>query len=306
MPNAQTAYPSAASRTGRLTRRALLLAPLATQARAQCAPRAIVALRIVEGFPVLAATIGDTPVSFLLDTGAQAHLVLPEAQAALRLQVLPGSVPLFGTGGERSAAIVLLAGVRLGPIALDPAATPVAPLPAIPHVTPMLAGLLGAPLLTRFDLDLDATAGRLGLYEAGTCFPAGSGDTIPLLITPEREALLPVRINGVTLTALLDTGSRATLLSLAAARNLGLDAPISANSASGIDGEALPVAHLRVREMAVGDDVLRNAPISIAPVQLGRADMLLGLDYLRQRRVWISFVTARLVIGVPSPAPSGR
>ena len=271
-------------------------------------PSAIVPLRAVEGFPVITARIGATPVSFLLDTGAQAHLILPEAQAALGLPVLPGSVPLLGTGGGRQAPIVLLEGVQLGPVRLDPAPTPVAPLPAVPHVTPMLAGLLGSPLLMRFDLDLDVRAGRLGLYEAGACGAAVPAlaprmTAVPLEVTADRAVLLQVRINGEALIALLDTGSRATLLTEDAARRLGLKAPVSANTARGVDGELLPVAHLRVREMAVGDDVRRDVPVSIAPIQLGRADMLLGLDYLRQRRVFISLVNQLLVIALPSPAP---
>ena len=66
------------------------------------------------------------------------------------------------------------------------------------------------------------------------------------------------------------------------------------------------MGHTTVREMTVGNDVIRNMPISIAPVQLGRADMLLGFDYLRQRRAYISYVTQRLVIVLPGPAASGR
>ena len=58
--------------------------------------------------------------------------------------------------------------------------------------------------------------------------------------------------------------------------------------------------------MTVGDDVIRNMPVSISPVQLGRADMLLGLDYLRQRRVFISYVTSRLVIALPGLGASAR
>ena len=295
-----------------ISRRACLSAVLlafSRTAHADCRlyPAATVPLRIIEGFPVIDAAVGANKVTFLLDTGAQAHLVLPQAQAMLSFPILPGAVPLIGTGGARKASIVLLEGVRLGSILLEPAPTPVAPLPLVPRVTPMLAGLLGAPLLDRFDLHLDAASRLLGLYDAAGCGGARPDfarrmTTIPLEITRDRQALLPVAINGQLVTALLDTGSRATLLTEDAANRLGLRAPLSANTARGVDGEALPVAHLRVREMSVGNDVRRNAPLSIAPVQLGRADMLLGLDYLRERQVWISYVTRRLAIALPGPA----
>jgi len=270
-----------------------------------------VPLRLVENYPIVSATIGATQVSMLLDTGAQGHLVLPEAQAILRLPTLSGTVPVIGTGGAREAPIVVLQGVRLGGVELPPTPAPVAGLPALPKVSPMLAGLLGAPLLARYDLDLEVQAGRLGLYDAGACGKAVPAlgprmTVVPLEITRDREALLAVRVNGQDLVALLDTGSRATLLTEAAGRRLGLRAPVSANTARGVDGERLPLQHVRVREMAVGNDVRHDVPVSISPLQLGRADMLLGLDYLLQRHVWISYATGQLAIALPSPAPLAR
>ena len=289
----------------------LLVTTSVANAACRLERRAEVRLRIVEDFPVVAASIGTTAVSFLLDTGAQGHLVLPGAAMALRLPVLPGTVPIIGTGGAREAPVVMLEGVQLGGVKLPPTPTPVSDLPALPKLTPMLAGLLGAPLLASYDLDLEAAAGRLGLYEAGACGTATPAlgprmTVVPLTITPAREALLTVRVNGQDLIALLDTGSRATLLTQEAGRRLGLRAPVSANTARGVDGELLPLEHVRVREMAVGGDVRRDVPVSIAPLQLGRAEMLLGLDYLRQRRVWISYATGQLAIALPNPAPSAR
>lgn len=295
-------------------RRAVLAgAALPFAARAQCrlAPAAVVPLQAVEGFPVIAAAIGQTQVTFVLDTGAQAHLVLPSAEAVLRLPPLQGTVPLIGTGGASEAPVVMLEGVTLGGVPLPPSPAPVATLPVVPRVSPLLAGLLGAPLLDQFDLDLDVAAGRLSLFPAGACGGAlpelsARQTVIPLAITRDRQALLEVGINGQSVIALLDTGSRATLLTLATADALGLRAPISANTSRGVDGESLPVGHTIVREMTVGDDVVHGMPISISPVQLGRADMLLGLDYLRQRRAFISYVTSRLVIALPGPAALAR
>ena len=291
----------------------MILLAMATNARAACRleRRAEAPLRLVEDFPIVAASVGSTPVSFLLDTGAQGHLILPEAADALRLPQLPGTVPVIGTGGAREAPLVLLAGVRLGAAGLPALPTPVAELPLVPQVTPMLAGLLGAPLLATYDFDLDVASGRIELYDAGACGIATPVlgprmAIVPLTVTPASEALLSVRVNGQRIVALLDTGSRATLLTQEAGRRLGLKAPTSANTARGVDGERLPLEHVRVRELAVGDDVRRDVPVSLAPLQLGAAEMLLGLDYLRQRRVWISYATGQLAIALPSPAPSTR
>lgn len=297
-----------------LGRRALLAglaAPSVAWAQCSLGPVAVIPLEAVEGFPVIAAEVNGRPVTFVLDTGAQAHLILPSAEAILRLPQMEGTVPLIGTGGEREAPLVRLEGVTLGRAPLLPAPTPVTTLPVVPHVSPLLAGLLGAPLLDQFDLDLNVPAGRLGLFPAGGCggaLPeiAARQTVIKLAITPDRQALLDVTINGQNVIALLDTGSRATLLSQTTADALGVRATLSANTSRGVDGESLPVGHTTLREMTVGNDVIRNMPVSISPVQLGRADMLLGLDYLRQRRAFISYVTQRLVIVLPGPAASAR
>ena len=297
----------------RIGRRAVLAGgiglPFAARAQCRLEPAATVPLQAVEGFAVIAGTVGQTPVTFVLDTGAQAHLLLPAAEATLRLPALEGTVPLIGTGGARDAPLVMLEGVRLGGVAVAASATPVTTLPVAPRVSPLLAGLMGAPLLAQFDLDLDAVGGRLGLYPAGGCggavpMLAARQSVIPLSITADRQALLEVMIDGQSVIALLDSGSRATLLSQAAADSLGLHAVESANTSRGVDGTRLPVAHTTVREMTIGDDVVRDMPISISPIQLGQADMLLGFDYLRQRRAFISYVTSRLVIALPGPGSS--
>ncbi len=295
---------------------ALLLASAPAQA-CQWTRRAEVPVRVIEGFPIVPAEIGGMPVSMLLDTGAQGHLVLPEAAGSLGLRGVPGlTVRVFGTGGARNAPTVMLRGLTLGGAAVPALTTPVIALPGVPRTAPALAGILGAPLLAAYDLDLDVPGGRIGLYDGRDCSatppPIGPRMTILALdVTPEGEAFLPVRVNGQSLLALLDTGARATLITEGASRRLGLvGAPISANTARGVDGEALPLQHVRAREMRVGDDLRLDVPISIAPLQLGRGDMLLGLDYLGQRRVWVSYATGRVAIALPgaapSPAPSSR
>ena len=81
-----------------------------------------------------------------------------------------------------------------------------------------------------------------------------------------------------------------------AAERLGLGGPGSANLARGVDGSNLPIRHLRVHRLQVGSEVTADAPISVSPLQLGRGDMLLGLDYLGRHRVWISYRSGHVLI----------
>jgi len=282
---------------------ALALAAWPAQAACNLQKRAETRVQVREGFPFVTASIGGTPVSMLLDTGAQGMLLTPGAVAALRLPIDPErGTRLLGTGGSRDAPNAILRDLRLGSLRVPDASVPIADLPGVPETAPPLAGLLGAPLLSAFDVDLDVPHGRMALYDAPGCGVAllpvpPPYNVLPLEVTPEGEAFVPAKVNGVSLLALIDTGSRATILTEEAARRLGLGGPASANVARGVDGAPMPVRHLRIASLEVGTEVLKNAPISVSPLQLGQGDMLLGLDFLGRRRVWISYRNRQVLIG---------
>lgn len=281
---------------------AALLLFVAVPARAACVgERPVEApMRIRDGFAFIPAMIGGVAVTFLLDTGAQGHLLTPEAAAALDLPPDAGrTTRLLGTGGSLHARNVVLRGVTVGGAALPDGSVPVAPLPGVPRTEPLLAGLLGAPLLAAYDLELDALGGRIVLSAPACDAPPlpAPFSMVTLEMTAHGEVLAPVWVNGVRLRALVDTGSRATILTEAAARRLGLDGPPSANVARGIDGSPQPVRHTRVATLQVGGHVMNDQPVSVAPMDLGGGDMLLGLDFLKQRRIWLSYRTGRMAVG---------
>lgn len=270
--------------------------------QAGCVPqkRAELPVRVQDGFAFVPASIGGTPVTLLLDTGAQGMLLTPDIVRVLRLPVDPqAGTRLLGTGGVRNAPNVLLRDLRISALPLPDSSAPVAALPGVPRVEPPLAGLLGGQFLGAYDLDLDVAHGRMALYDALGCaappFPLPY-DVLPLTVSPEGDVFVTVRINGLDLLALVDTGSRASIITEQAAERLGLGGPGSANLAQGVDGSTLPVRHVRVRLLQVGAERIADAPISVSPLLLGRGDMLLGLDYLGRRRVWISYRTGRVLI----------
>ncbi len=290
-----------------IPRRALFAVPLLALP-APC-PRTRVAelpLRLVDGFPIVDASLAGQPVSLILDTGAQGLLVTPEAVRALGLP-LNGMQRIYGTGGSREVPVVALPGLRLGGAPMPGLFAPVSTLPLDLQTIPPLAGLLGATLLARFDLELDVANGRAALWTREDCPPPFEGTTIALEISRAGEAFAPVRVNGEPLLALLDTGSRTTILNTATARRLNLQAPPSANTAPGIDGARLPVEHVEAR-LALGSERPRAATISIAPLQLERGDMLLGLDQLGPRHLWLSYAAGTVTLSAlkgGGPEPGG-
>ena len=283
-----------------ISRRILLGVFLTTPAMAACERTRIadLPLRLIESYPIVPAIIAGRPVSLLLDTGAQGMLITPAIAEALQLP-LAGMTRIFGTGGSQDVRVVRLPGLRLGGAAMPEQLSPVAPLPLVLAMDPPLAGLLGASLLSRFDLELDVASARVTLWSQSGC-PPPPGPTLRLEVSRAGEAFLPVQVNGLPLLAQLDTGSRSTILTAQSARRLGLGAPISANTAAGIDGERLPAGHATVR-LALGDLPAADTPITIAPIRLERGDLLLGLDVLARYRVFIAYAQGILVLN-PVPA----
>ncbi|MDR5754549.1 retropepsin-like aspartic protease [Caballeronia sp. LZ024] len=92
--------------------------------------------------------------------------------------------------------------------------------------------------------------------------------------------------------ALLDTGAQSTVVSRKAALDAGADinANDPASSGQGISGKPLDVRVHRFREMTVGDRAFENARVGVIDTPMS-TDMLLGMDFLRWRRVWPSYST---------------
>ena len=273
---------------------ALLLAVLLLPGpAAACAGprRAEVPVQVRDGFPFVPGTVAGQPVTLLLDTGSEGMAVTPEAVRALSLPLLPGATArVLGTGGAHDALVARLQGVRVGGAPVRDRDAPVLALPGLPAVVPPVAGLLGAPLLAAYEVELDGPGGRMALHEPQGCpGPPWPGAVLRLHVTAAGERLLPVTVNGQALLALLDTGSRGTILTEAAAARLGLRAPVAASTARGVDGQRMELRYAAVRELRVGGDVARELPVIIAPVQVGGADLLLGMDWAGRRKLWVSY-----------------
>lgn len=260
---------------------------------------------LVEGFALVPASLGGRAVTMVLDTAAQEHLLTPEAAADFALAPDPTRrSQLFGTGGQVIVENAVLPPLRVGGLVLPPRSVPVAPLPGLPPTDPPVAGLLGAPLWAGYELELDVPRGRMALHAVRDCLDgprpfAPPYVLLPMRLGPEGQPLVTVSVNGVALTAVLDSGSRATLLTEQAAARVGLGAAQRMGTARGVDGSAVPVRQHAATELRVGWEALPGAVVSVARIDIPGADMLLGMDYLGGRRVWVSYASGRVFIQAP-------
>jgi len=309
-------------RRARGIRLALLLAALLApsgRAKAACAIAhlADVPVRIVAGVPVVDVQANGVTLPFVLDTGAQRSLVTDAAvaRAALRLDEWAATTVKGISGYERhrnaDPASLALGGIALHrrTLAGDSTLT-VGLLPQGALADHDIAGLLGADFLGGFDLDLDLPHGRLALYRVTGCMAQSLGRALPwpaghatiAASAPIRDVLtIPVELDGVSLRAEIDSGSAVWLLTASGISRMGLSAEALARdpggSVSGVGRFAVAMRRHRFDTLRVGAERIAAPAVWAAPVHVLRVvDMLLGGDWLRQRRVWFSYATAQIFV----------
>lgn len=278
----------------------------------QCATRKLASLPVeTPGLPVVPATINARPASLILDTGAENTLLTAAAARRLGVTTRYDFVrSMRGIGRSVRTGDARLASMRLGGLPID------YPRALVGEVTFPLKGatpdgLLGASLLSGFDLDLDMPHRRLDLYAPTQCpdiRPPWRTRSVSLQTTRSltEHPFFPITINGRQLTATLDTGAQRTVIAArsAAAAGIGLDSVNGgvALNTQGAAGELVPARLITSHVVAVGG-VRLNGPVLIVPAALPRdIDALVGFDFLLQHRVYLSYGSRRLFVEESGPA----
>ncbi len=285
--------------------------PAAARAACELHPRAEVPFTATGGHMLIPLMVNGAAATFVLDTGAERSMVTPEAVQRLNLALDQWvGTTMHGVGGvvahqNADPRSMTLGGVPLQrhTITHDTSLT-VGPLPGISATAPT-DGLLGRDFLSVFDLELDMATHRLTLYDvlgcAGRFLPWTQPYAAVTAETPMTHALIvPIVLDGHHLTALLDTGASASMVTLPGMIRLGLTQESLAGdpgaTVHGI-GRQTPEMHrhrfasLQIGGVAQPDPSLWIAPVRVTPI----VDALLGADWVvAQRRVWISFATSQV------------
>ncbi len=288
---------------------ARLAVPLLALALAACANSATVCrteVKLEERQHLMLANVlvNGTSVPAIFDTGAQTSAVTETLVTRLGLLGDPRHASLMsGVGGAGIARNDVLV-QQFALAGYDPVgghvpviSVPMESPPGSPDPDP-LGGLIGADVLSHFDIDLDVRGRRAILYDPDRCtmplpdwqVPATE---VPIDVAWTGRILLPVQVDGHTLHALLDSGATGTVLDEPAAEQLGVTRAELARDKGGPGFGAAGVNFQRVlhtfHSMEIGGERFAAPRISVLDRSLREADMLLGLDWLRNHRIWISY-----------------
>jgi predicted aspartyl protease len=180
-------------------------------------------------------------------------------------------------------------------------------LPKIDGLSP--DGLLGADILSDFDLDLDLSRARVWLAcAAGE--PAWSQDHTAIAANRSIHDRLFFRaeLDGKSIAAVIDTGAQHSLIDRQKALSIGVNPTALDGRAGkpvrGITDAAIEARSYRFRRLAIGREILLDPTLLVAPLGLEDADLILGTDFLKAHRVWISYKSHKIFIaGNDASAP---
>jgi hypothetical protein len=260
----------------------------------------------------------------LLDTGGALDQISPQTAAALNLKSYrTPTLRSYDLGGNYVDQATVVPDFSIGNLVGHNVNFVVGPDRRFAN-QPNIAGVLGPGILRFYDVAVDFGARTLALISPDHCegkviyWPAQKVAVIPIeVLRASGHIIMPVTLNGRSVTAMLDTGADTTVLSLTAARNdLNVELPVMlrfqrpvmpylyrfASLDFGGVAAANPVIDI-LPELGRGPSLSSPAGLRIADGQTERLpDMLIGMDILSHLHLYIAYREQKLYV-TPSLAP---
>ena len=140
--------------------------------------------------------------------------------------------------------------------------------------------------------------------------------SVPFTLDEERAPRLTIRLNGVEVPAVLDTGARGTIINWAAAKAIGLtpDTPglVKGTDVRGATTHATPSVKAKLARLSIDTAEMRDRDIRIADLPVFKVlgfeaeqpAVILGIDMFADRRFVIDHPGLRRHVSPPAAPAS--
>jgi len=259
--------------------------------------------------PLVRVAFDGKPATLLLDTGATNTLLTQDAVQRLGLQAKRvGTATLQGVGGDSTAAIMQVNRLQLGNVTLTDQLVIVTSFPLRGYQGAAPDGLLGTSTLGQFDVDVDLPHGRLGLYAARNCVSGTPDWTQPHILKADDSyaprpnlVYLQVLLDDTPIYAVVDTGASISFVDAKAAQAAGTTSEalreVKPDLVHGAAPQDATVRRHQFRSLTIGLENYNHPMLTIGDLGPGIGGMLLGVDYARTHRLWISYASRRVFVG---------
>lgn len=283
-------------------------------------------VQIRRELPVADGSINGQPVLVLLDTGGMNSISRPAAlKLGLTLQTDPRRVAI-GSGGQSRIDYTSVHELRVGNVVNRRMVIDVTGEHDFDWTM-----MLGKDFFQNYDVEFDLPNRKVQIMRIQGCTEdqllgwAGQ-NTGQVPMEPRMSAgtavVVPVRINGQSFRALLDSGAATSLLRTQAARQLGFTSETPGvapgGCRTGVGANRYDGWIASFRDFAIDNEVIRNPTLHFGdmtrdhpfPDKSDIPDMLLGADFFRTHRVLIAYSQRKVYFayagGTVFPGRKGR
>jgi predicted aspartyl protease len=258
--------------------------------------------------PIVKSAINGVSARALIDTGAYTTFLMRASAERLGLRLNSTGRYSMGIGGASVIYAAYVNDFSLGSSHSGQTRMLVIGNSAM-HASPDV--VVGADLLLQTDMELSLAGKYLRFFNASGCADTHlaywdrDAMAIPFARSEgnSNKPLVTVELNGVKLTALLDTGAARSSVTRHGAElaGIGFDAAGVQHGAKvvGVGDAALESRLATFDSFMIGDETIQHAQLTIvddSPQGRGEVDMLLGVDFLRAHRVLFAMSQHRLYI----------
>lgn len=255
--------------------------------------------------PTIPAELDGHKTRLLVDTGAFFDTLSPAEAAEFHLSVSPAPYGAYITGGLGNLVpkIATVKSLSVGPLSFGAATF----LVAANDLGNGISGVLGQNLYQVLDVEFDFANGVMRFYHATDCdqgsmayWANATGQSVSVVNLEERERSNPhllgtVRVNGHVIHVIFDTGAPTSLLSLAAARAVGVSPGSAGLVPVGTSGDLWSAP---IDEIDIGDtEKIEHTHILVTndKFSFGWGDwMFIGADFFLSHRVYLSTSQSKL------------
>lgn len=256
-------------------------------------------IRFVGGLPVTLGAINGKKVSVLIDTGAYASLLTNSAADRLELGSRLTEDLMSGIGGLSRVRLARIDELRIGDTVVKSSMRVRVggerPIPGVDLI-------LGDDVFRNTDMEFDYARGAVRLFEPMDCKGASlaywDADAQQLPMDGPYKIVIAVRVNGRETYAVVDSGASSSVVDLALASRVGnkpgKPGVVPAECHSGIGASLVHSWVAKFDTVAIGGETVRDPQLGIADfasalgARYGSPEMILGTDFLRAHRVFVS------------------
>jgi predicted aspartyl protease len=269
------------------------------------------------GHPVVQVRIdGAAPKRFVIDTAASSTTIMPKLRAEMpELVARLSDDPVDGAAGRVDVETTVVKKVDVAGHSFRSPELMLLPPGPTDHLG--VDGILGADIIADFAVELDVPGRRWRMtpkVEAGML--DGLSAAVPFVLDDMRAPRLTIRLNGVEVPAILDTGARGTIINWAAAKAIGVtpDSPgvAKATDIKGATNHAMPSVEAPIDTVMIGEAKVEGRKVRVADLPIFKVlgftpeqpVVILGIDMFADRRFVIDHPGLGLHISPPvAPAP---